>query len=191
MDISKTALMLIDMQEAIEHPKWGPRNNPDAEDNMARLLSAWRLKKGPVFHIRHDSKDPASPYRAGQPFHAFKECVAPIEGEIIIGKNTNNGFIGTDLESELKKAGITGLIIGGFLIQHSVDFTARMASSLGFDVVIVSDGTSATGLTDPWGKFWFADGVHSLTIANFADDYGVIAETDDIIAAIESKAQHP
>jgi nicotinamidase-related amidase len=35
-------LILIDQQKAMEHPKWGPRNNPDAERNIARLLAAWR-----------------------------------------------------------------------------------------------------------------------------------------------------
>jgi len=29
-------LILIDQQKAMDHPKWGPRNNPDAESNIAR-----------------------------------------------------------------------------------------------------------------------------------------------------------
>jgi len=30
-------LVLIDQQKAMEHPKWGPRNNPDAGKNIAHL----------------------------------------------------------------------------------------------------------------------------------------------------------
>jgi hypothetical protein len=30
-------LVLIDRQKAMEHPKWGPRNNPDAEKNITHL----------------------------------------------------------------------------------------------------------------------------------------------------------
>ena len=59
-------LIVIDQQEAKEHPKWGPRNNHDAEKNIARLLSAWRARGWPIFHVRHDSTYPDSPFRPGQ-----------------------------------------------------------------------------------------------------------------------------
>ncbi|HEX9525438.1 MAG TPA: hypothetical protein VF949_20845 [Reyranella sp.] len=38
-------LILIDQQKAMGHPKWGPRNNPDAEQNITRLLAAWRERR--------------------------------------------------------------------------------------------------------------------------------------------------
>jgi len=31
-----TALIVIDLQEAIDHPSWGRRNNPQAEENIYR-----------------------------------------------------------------------------------------------------------------------------------------------------------
>jgi hypothetical protein len=40
-------LILIDQQKAMDHPKWGPRNNPGAEANIARLLADWRRRKAP------------------------------------------------------------------------------------------------------------------------------------------------
>ena len=52
-------LIVIDVQEAIDDPRWGPRNNPQAEANIAALIAAWRAEDLPIVHVRHDSVDPA------------------------------------------------------------------------------------------------------------------------------------
>jgi len=49
------ALLVIDLQKAIDHPSWGERNNPQAEQNIAALLHVWRhasadLSHRPRFH---------------------------------------------------------------------------------------------------------------------------------------------
>jgi len=80
------ALIVIDLQKAIDHPSWGQRNNPDAERNVAALLSAWRASRRPIYHVRHDSTEPQSHYRPGQPGHDFKPEAQPLLGEIVIVK---------------------------------------------------------------------------------------------------------
>ena len=50
------ALLLIDMQRAIDDPSWsreGGRNHPDAEGAALRLLDAWRTAHWPIYHVRH------------------------------------------------------------------------------------------------------------------------------------------
>ena len=59
----KTALIIIDVQDGMDDPVWGARNNPDAERNMARLLADWRAKGRPIYHIQHMSRRAASPLR--------------------------------------------------------------------------------------------------------------------------------
>ena len=36
------ALLVVDVQVGMEDPWWGPRNNPECEPNIARLIAAWR-----------------------------------------------------------------------------------------------------------------------------------------------------
>src|SRR5260370_40929832 len=93
------ALLVIDVQKAIDHPSWGVRNNPDAESNIAALLAAWRASGQPVYHIRHDSTEPQSHYRPGQPGHDFKPEAPPVEGEPVVAKPSTSAFIATALRS--------------------------------------------------------------------------------------------
>lgn len=181
MSSPQTALLIIDVQKAIDDPKWGQRNNPEAEVRMADLIEFWRGESFPIIHIRHDSKEVGSPYRPGQPLHEFKEQVKPKTGEKVIGKSTNNAFVDTDLQKLLQEIGIDRLVICGVLTQHSVDCTARMAASLGFKVTVVSDATAATELTDVVGKWYSADDVHNITLAHLAADYACVKTSDELL----------
>ena len=69
-------LLLIDIQRGLDDPKYGPRNNPDAEANTARLLERWRDSGRPLVHIQHMSASPTSPLRPGQDGVEIKPEVA-------------------------------------------------------------------------------------------------------------------
>src|ERR1041385_2725616 len=102
----RTALILIDVQKGFDEPYWGERNNLDAEDNIARLLAAWRARRRPVFHVKHNSRLPKSPLHPSNPGNVFKDFAAPKDGEPSFGKDVNSAFIGTDLEQALRAAGV-------------------------------------------------------------------------------------
>jgi nicotinamidase-related amidase len=140
--VTGAALLLIDLQRAIDDASWaatGPRNNPDAERNAARLLAAWRAARGPVIHIRHDSTEPNSTYRPGQPGNAFKPEAAPVAGERVVAKHRTSAFIGTTLEADLRAESIKTLVVAGVITNNSVESTVRMAGDLGFEVLLVED----------------------------------------------------
>src|SRR5258708_28590190 len=108
------ALVIIDVQNAIAHPQWaqhGKRNNPDAERQIASLLSVWRERNLPIYHVRHDSRSPDSTYRPGQPGNNFKSEVDPLPGEIVIAKQTANAFICTGFGERLRASGHTCLVV--------------------------------------------------------------------------------
>ncbi|HET7084989.1 MAG TPA: cysteine hydrolase family protein [Rhizomicrobium sp.] len=172
----------MDLQQAIDHPDWGVRNNPEAERKAARLLAHWRERNWPVIHIRHDSLEPNSHYRPGQRGHAFKPETAPAENEPVIAKQTNSAFIGTDLEARLRKAKHTSLVIAGVTTNNSVEATVRMAGNLGFDTWLVEDACFTFGRADWHGMARTADEVHALSLANLDGEYCTVTTTDLVLA---------
>jgi nicotinamidase-related amidase len=181
------ALIIIDVQQAIDHPKWaqwGPRNNPQAEDNIAQLLAAWRTTQQPIFHVRHMSREPHSPYRPNQPGNEFKPQVTPWPNECVIEKSTNSAFIGTSLEVDLRDADISTLIITGVITNNSVEATARMAGNLGFNTIVVADATATFARKDYRGVLRSAEEVHAMSLANLQDEYASIMTTAEVLAAL-------
>ena len=172
------ALIIIDVQKAIDDPSWGDdRNNPDCEANIARLLAHWRAHGWPIFHVRHLSREPQSTYRPGQPLCEFKDEVAPRAGERVIDKSTNSAFIGTTLERELRAAGIRRVVITGVVTNNSVEATARMSGNLGFDTIVVSDATATFGRRDYDGHWRTSAEVHALSLANLSGEYATVVAT--------------
>lgn len=134
-----TALIIIDVQKAMDHPKWGERNNFGAEVVMENMLAFARSENWPVFHIQDYSDDPTSPYRACQPLHDFKDEMKSVDGEIVIPKTTGNAFYETDLNDQLKALTISKLVIMGVHTQHCVSATVQAALNNGYDINIMAD----------------------------------------------------
>ena len=184
MTLDGAALLVIDVQKAIDHPSWGVRNNPQAESNIAALLAAWRASGGPIYHVRHDSTEPQSTYRPGQPGHDFKPEALPIAGEPVIAKRTNSAFIGTDLEARLRAAGIATLVVAGVITNNSVEATVRMAGNLGFATVLVEDAAFTFGRKDWNGTSRSASDVHAMSLANLDGEYCTVTRTADVLAQL-------
>lgn len=183
----KPALILIDIQKGFDDPYFGKRNNPNAEANAARLLSAWRRGGYPVFHIQHLSVNPASPLNPKSAGSAIKDVVRPENSETVITKNVNSAFIGTDLESRLHLAGITQVVLAGITTDHCVSTSTRMAANLGFDSIIASDATAAFARVAPDGRQWSADDIHSSALASLHGEFATALSTDEILASLRDR----
>ena len=178
------ALVIVDMQNGINRPTLGRRNNPDAERNMGRLLDAWRSGGRPIVHVRHISRSPESIFWPGQSGVEFQPRFTPLALEHVVEKNVPDAFAQTGLERWLHARGIRQLVIVGVITNNSVEATARSAGNLGFDAIVVSDAAFTFDLRDLNGRLWPAEDVHALSLANIAMDYAAVRTTGEIVDAL-------
>ena len=179
-----TTLLVVDLQLGFDEARWGRRNNPFLERRAADLLRAWRAAGRPVVHVRHMSAEPSSPLRPGQPGNAFKPETAPVAGEAVIEKRSNSAFIGTSLESDLRRAGCRGLVIMGLTTNHCVSSSARMAGNLGFATWVVSDATATFDRVGPDGVPHGADEIHAIALSDLHGEFATVVDTTAVIAAL-------
>jgi nicotinamidase-related amidase len=179
---SSAALLIIDVQQGLDDPRWGVRNNPGAEMRIADLLAAWRAAGRPVIHVQHLSLEPHSPLREEAPGNAVKSEALPVDGEPVFRKHVNSAFIGTDLEAHLRAHGIEALVMAGLTTDHCVSTTARMAANLGFTVTVVEDATATFERRGPDGAHYSADLMHRAALASLHGEFATVRSADDVLA---------
>jgi nicotinamidase-related amidase len=171
------ALLLIDLQRAIDAPYWGPRNNPDAEKNIAALLQAWRKAGWPIIHVRHDSMHESSAYRAGKDSADFKPEAMPLAGEAIVPKQAHSAFVGTQLHERLRQRGIASLCICGVITDNSVEATVRHGADLGWNIALIEDACFTVDRRLRDGTIVPAAQMHERSLALLEGEYAQIADT--------------
>lgn len=180
---ANTALLIIDMQQGMNNPELGRRNNPDAEQHMQALLTAWREAQRPVVHIRHISRTPGSVFWPGQPGCEFQQALQPLAHEHVVEKNVPDAFAATGLERWLRTRSIQKLVIVGVITNNSVESTARSGGNLGFEVTVAADACYTFDQTDLSGRVWPAEDVHAMSLSNLAMDYARVMDTAEILPA--------
>jgi nicotinamidase-related amidase len=184
MNTSLPCLIIIDMQKGMANPAAGSRNNPQAEDNIARLLQAWRAAAAPVVHVRHISRSPTSLFAPGQSGVEFQDALQPLPHEHVVEKNVPDAFTNTALERWLRVRGLNELVVVGVSTNNSVESSARTAGNLGFATVVVADATYAYAMRDYAGVERSADEVHAMALANLMSDYATIEDTEEVLAQL-------
>lgn len=182
----ETTLLVVDLQVGFEDPVWGRRNNPILEQRVAELLHAWRTTGRPVVHVRHMSSEGSSPLRPDQPGNELKPETAPIAGEVVIEKRVNSAFIGTTLETDLRRAGCLDLVIVGLTTNHCVSTTARMAGNLGFRTWVVSDATATFDRIGPDGAHHRAEEIHAIALSDLHGEFATVIDTTTLISATQA-----
>lgn len=179
-----TALLVIDVQNGFGDPRWGTRNNPDAEVNIAALTESWQAAGDPIVLVRHDSRERGSPLRPGQPGNDLQPLLDGIRPALLFAKNVNSAFLGeVDLHAWLTKRRIGQLVLCGIQTNMCVETTARIGGNLGYDVTLPIDATYTFDAKGPDGTVLSADQLAAATAANLHDGgFARVTTTAQVVA---------
>ena len=152
LDITSTALVLIDLQNGIAGPGRLPYASEDVVSRARSLAERFRAAGALVFLVHvHWAKDysdaltppvdePAQLPADGLPdgWNDFAPGLKQ-DGDIIIHKRNWGAFYGTDLDLQLRRRGIQTLVLGGIATNIGVESTARDAWEHNYNLVVVED----------------------------------------------------
>ncbi|MFN7415662.1 MAG: cysteine hydrolase family protein [Dolichospermum sp.] len=179
----KTALVLVDIQnDYFPGSKWELVGMDIAAFNAGRLLTAFRERKQPIFHVQHIAKNPDAPFFVVDTYGAeIHESVKPQENEKIILKEFPNSFRQTTLLDDLHNAGVERLVICGAMSNMCIDATTRAANDLGFDCIVAHDACAARNL-EFYGHTTPALEVHCAFMSALGFAYAQVVSTNEAIA---------
>ena len=189
-----TALLLIDVQEGVDvFEYWGGstgrRNNLNAEDNMLSLLIKWRENGLVVAYTIHDSREENSPLKLSLETGNLKKGFTPSNDDIVVTKDVNSAFIGTSLDVQLRRKGITRLVVVGFFTNFCVETSVRMAGNMGFDTYLVHDCCATTNRIDLAGNDHDAEIIHDIAVANMHGEFCTALTTENALELIEQNVE--
>ena len=175
------ALVMIDCQNTYREGVMQLAGVEAALAEAQRMLQRARAAGIPVFHIRHDA-GAGSPYDLMQRIGQISDEVAPREGETVITKQYPNAFVQTGLEQHLRAAGVTNVILAGFMTHMCVNSTARGAFNLGFAPTVVAGATATRDLPGADGTVVPAAAMQAASLAGLRDMFAVVVRASDEIA---------
>lgn len=189
MTSTKTALIVVDMQQGFYDTSWGPTTNyPQCENNVDRLLLEWSEKNLPVVIVRHDSRNVDSPLFVEGPGNNLHESVQAVTPDLFVTKSVNSSFYGSpDLGQWLRSNQIKKIVVCGIQTNLCVETTARMGGNLGFDVIVPLDATRTFDLAGPDGTVIPAATLMQVTATNLhGDGFALVVSTQEILDSLKA-----
>jgi nicotinamidase-related amidase len=187
LDPKHTAVVVIDLQKGIAGmPGGAPHTKPAVIANSVRLLTAARAAGAqPILVHVGGSPDGADRLKTStdQPMRAtgnlppdWSELIPKLghqPADIVILKRQWGAFYGTDLDLQLRRRGLTTIVICGIATEFGVESTARDAYEHGYEMIFAED--AMTGLSAE---------SHANSVERIFPRLGRVRSTDEIIAAL-------
>lgn len=179
---ASTALLVIDFQNEYFAGRMPIPDGDTALRQTQRLIAHADEVGMAVFHVRHLTP-PGSPVFA-EDSHAsrFHEGMQPAAHHHVVSKSSVSVFPTTDIDSQLKQAGVDTLVIAGLMTHACVAGAARDAVPLGYGVVVVADACATRDLDTVDGDTVPHAVLHRAALATIDDTFGDILTTDQLIA---------
>ena len=176
------ALLLVDIQKAFLEKDYPGliRNNENAEFICGKILKKWRTLDLPIIHVRHSSTNPESKLHKSRPGFEFNDYVTPLETEMVLTKEVNSAFIGTNLENILIKSHIDTLVIVGMTTNHCISTTVRMSGNLGFDTYLISDSTACYNTKGLNGEIIACNTIYNSALASLQEEFATVIDSKEL-----------
>ena len=178
----KQGLIIIDVQK--DYFKGGRFELYEPEKVcivIQKLLEYFRSHNLPIYFIQHLSSQGAvffDPTTEGIDIH---KDIKPQIGEKVITKHFPNSFLKTTLLNDLKKDGVTNLIICGMMTHMCVDSTVRAAKDHGYTVTLISNACATKNVI--WnGKIVPAESVQQVCFAALNKVFATVVTDEDFFA---------
>ncbi|GIG68889.1 MFS transporter [Phytomonospora endophytica] len=178
----QAALVLVDFQKGTAAAPGAPIPMADAVANGVRLAEAFRAAGHPVVLVRVETdlfppgRTDVGPRSGSTPaeFAQLLDGLAGHESDIVVTKRNWGAFHGTDLDVQLRRRGVTQVVLGGVATSIGVESTARAAHEHGYHVALATDA-----MTD------VDAGAHENSVAKIFPKLGETTTTDEVISALK------
>jgi nicotinamidase-related amidase len=183
IDLSHTALVLIDLQKGIAGLPLAPYSGADVIRQAVKLAARFRAAKAPVVLVNVDFAPDFSdavkvetdqPAQLGDRPADWAEIVpelGPEPGDIRITKRQWGAFYGTALDLELRRRGVRQIVLGGVATNYGVESTARPAYEHGYQLILVEDAMSSRSAEH-----------HTFAVTNIFPRLGLVRSTEEVLA---------
>ncbi|GHD88393.1 hydrolase [Streptomyces naganishii] len=150
----RTALVVIDLQAGIVGARTAPYSAAEVVSRTAELADAFRARGLPVVLVRVSfapdfgdvppGRTEAPRSGGGRPegWDVIVPELAGHAGDITVTKHNWGAFHGTDLDVQLRRRGVTQIVLTGIATSIGVESTARAAYEHGYHVTLATDAMS-------------------------------------------------
>jgi nicotinamidase-related amidase len=109
---------------------------------VVRVRVAFSADGGDALRSRVDAPPPA--FSRGPEWADLREEIGSGPHDIIITKRQWDAFYGTELDLQLRRRKITGIVFAGISTSIGVESTARHGRELGYEIAIARDAVTDT-----------------------------------------------
>lgn len=176
----KSALVVIDFQNEYFTGKMPIRDGAKALAKARELIEFADSHKMRVYHVQHVAPAGSAVFATDGETVKFHKEMQPRVQDVVLQKTTVSVFGSTDLNDQLKKAGVDTVIISGLMTHACVAGAARDAAPLGYNVIVASDASATRAITRINGQTVDKDTLHKSSLAEVEDTFGDVMTTEQI-----------